>query len=251
MCASDVESKPHSYRHECHSLTRPVTPGRILSRLSDRWLSVQESSVGGDEISKSSIKWIVGLALTLAALLLITQLIPLPQGIAFSPGARAINGLKNRTALPRAADFDGRVTLAELLRPGDDRGRWATSSAAAVEGYVIAVWEGGVESANGFSFFRRDTHIEVGLRTDSPPRERVILEVTPPMRDWAKGQGMDWSHAALARDLKGRRCRFEGWLLFDLNHADESENTTPGSPSNWRATAWEIHPVTRINVLTK
>lgn len=193
----------------------------------------------------------MGLALALAALLLIVQLIPLPQGIALSSGARAFNGLKNRNALPRAADFDGRVTLAELLRPGDDRGRWAASSAAAVEGYVIAVREGGVESTNGFSFFRRDTHIEVGLRTDSPPSERVILEVTPPMRDWAKGHGMDWSHAALARELKGRRCRFEGWLLFDLNHTNESENTMPGHASNWRATAWEIHPVTRIEVLAE
>jgi hypothetical protein len=157
--------------------------------------------------------------------------------------------LKNRTALPRANDFDERVTLAELLRPGDDRARWSASSAAAVEGYVVAVSEGGVESTNGFSLFRRDTHIEVGLRPDSPPRERVILEVTPSMRDWAKGQGMDWSHAALARDLKGRRCRFEGWLLFDLNHADESENIRPGRASNWRATAWEIHPVTLIKAL--
>jgi len=192
---------------------------------------------------------IAGLALIPAALLLIAQFIYMPNGIALSARVRALNGLKNRTALPRAADFDGRVTLAEMLRTGDDRERWSASSAAAVEGYVIAVWEGGVESTNGFSFFRRDTHIEVGLRPDSPPRERVILEVTPPMRDWAKGQGLDWSHAALARELTGHRCRFEGWLLFDQNHTDESENTQPGRAANWRATAWEIHPVTLIKVL--
>ena len=209
------------------------------------------SSAGGDEIRNSTIKWVAGLALIPTALLLTTQFISLPQGIALTSGARAINGLKNRTAPPRAADFDERVTLAELLRPGDDRSRWSSSSAAAVEGYVVAVWQGGVESTNGFSLFRRDTHIELGLRPDSPPRERVILEVTPPMRDWAKGQGMDWSHAALARELTGRRCRFEGWLLFDHNHDDESENTTPGRAANWRATAWEIHPVTLIKVLAE
>ena len=200
---------------------------------------------------QTPFKWIAGLSLTLAALLLITQIISPPQGIALSAGARAFNRLKNRTEPPRAADFDGRVTLAELLRPGEDRGRWSTSSAAAVEGYVVAVRNGGVESANSFSFLRRDTHIEVGLRPDSPPRERVILEVTPPMMEWAKGRGMDWSHAALARNLTGRRCRFEGWLLFDLNHADESENTSPGASTNGRATAWEIHPVTLIKVLAE
>jgi hypothetical protein len=193
----------------------------------------------------------VGSALILMALLLLVQLISPPEGIALTSGARALNRLKNRTELPRADDFDSRVTLAELLRSGEDRERWSASRAAFVEGYVIRVWEGGVEAANSFSLFRRDTHIEVGSRPDSPQRERVIFEVTPPLKDWAKRQGMDWSNAALARELKGRRCRFEGWLLFDFNHAEESENIRPGRTANWRATAWEIHPVTSIKVLTQ
>jgi hypothetical protein len=180
---------------------------------------------------------------------LTAQFIFMPGGLALSADARAFNRLKNRAEPPRADDFDGRVTLAELLRPGEDRVRWSASRAAAVEGYVVAVRAGGVESSNSFSLVRRDTHIEVGLRPDSPPRERVILEATPPMRDWAKGQGMDWSSAALARELTGRRCRFEGWLLFDVNHAEESENVRPGARTNWRATAWELHPVTSIKVL--
>lgn len=227
----------------------PLHPKQNPFHLSDQWRSAPCSSAGGDEIRNSTTKLVAGLALIPAALLLALQFITLPQGVALTSGARAFNGLKNRTTTPRANDFDGRVTLTEMLRPGDDRARWSVSSAAAVEGYVIAVWQGGVESTNGFSLFRRDTHIEVGLRPDSPPRERVILEVTPFMRDWAKAQGMDWSHAALARELTGRRCHLEGWLLFDHNHADESENTTPGRPANWRATAWEIHPITLIKAL--
>ena len=186
-----------------------------------------------------------------SALYSIAQFVRTPEGIALSDGARAFNRLKNRTGPPRANDFDGRVTLAELLRPGEDRGRWSEARAAALEGYVIVVQKGGVESANSFSIVRRDTHIEVGPRPDSPPRERVILEVTPALREWAAGQGMDWSHAALKRELTGRRCRFEGWLLFDINHAEESENVRPGGESNWRATAWEIHPVTFIKVLAE
>jgi hypothetical protein len=47
----------------------------------------------------------------------------------------------------------------------------------------------------------------------------------------------------------GHRVRFKGWLLFDREHADEAENTKPGRAANWRATAWEIHPVTTIEVL--
>ncbi|HKG15602.1 MAG TPA: hypothetical protein VKB12_19940 [Pyrinomonadaceae bacterium] len=196
-------------------------------------------------------KWVAGVVLVASSLYLVAQFIQPPQGVALSAEARAFNRLKNRTVPPGGADFDVRVTLAELLRPGEDRVRWSVSRAAAVEGYVMAVREGGVEAANSFSFVRRDTHVEVGPRPDSPPRERVILEVTPPLRGWAKGQGMDWSNAALARELTGRRCRFEGWLLFDSNHAQESENVRPGAAANWRATAWELHPVTFIKVLAE
>jgi hypothetical protein len=41
----------------------------------------------------------------------------------------------------------------------------------------------------------------------------------------------------------------EGWLLFDREHAGESENTAPGRAANWRATAWELHPVTKIEII--
>jgi hypothetical protein len=89
----------------------------------------------------------------------------------------------------------------------------------------------------------------VAARADAPPAERVVLEVTPRLRDAARGRGEDWSADTLRRTLTGRLCRFEGWLLFDSEHDEEAENTAPGRPGNWRATAWEIHPVTRIEVL--
>jgi hypothetical protein len=47
----------------------------------------------------------------------------------------------------------------------------------------------------------------------------------------------------------GHWVQFEGWLYFDLGHATEAENTARGNPENWRATAWELHPVTKITVL--
>jgi hypothetical protein len=40
-----------------------------------------------------------------------------------------------------------------------------------------------------------------------------------------------------------------GWLLFDIEHTDGAENSSPGKPGNWRATCWEIHPITEIAVL--
>jgi len=38
-------------------------------------------------------------------------------------------------------------------------------------------------------------------------------------------------------------------MLFDAEHKDEAKNTAPGRPRNWRATAWEVHPATLIEVV--
>ena len=176
--------------------------------------------------------------------------VPCPAGgAALSPGGREFARLKNRVGTPKPQDFDESVSLETLLRPGEDRGRWAESRAGRVEGYVVEVVEGGVEAANCYSSRERDVHIHVASRVDAPKREWLVVEVTPRMREWARGLGRDWSAASLRRELVGRRCRFEGWLFFDRGHADESENTAPGAPGNWRATAWELHPVTAIEVL--
>jgi hypothetical protein len=44
--------------------------------------------------------------------------------------------------------------------------------------------------------------------------------------------------------LLGRWIKIGGWMHFDVEHQNESENTAPGRERNWRATAWEIHPIT-------
>jgi hypothetical protein len=169
-----------------------------------------------------------------------------PVNALLLPGKRAFNNLKNRTAAPSAADFDPRVTLAAMLAPGDDRSRWRQTRAAAIEGYVVRIHDADPESANCFSSTRVDTHIEIAVRSDAPPNQRVIVEVTPPLRDQVKADGRDWSTASLQREFTGAHVRVEGWLLFDDEHDEEAENTRPGGRENWRATAWEIHPVTAI-----
>jgi hypothetical protein len=188
-------------------------------------------------------------ALVAAAALAVLQSNCPAEGGALSAEVRAFVRLKNRTGRPRPEDFDPRATLGELLRPGDDRGRWSEERGAAVEGYVVGVAPGGVEAANCYSLTRRDTHVYVALRPDAPQREAVVAEVTPRVREWAAVEGDDWSEESLRRRLMGRRCRVEGWLLYDTEHDGEAENTAPGRALNWRATAWEIHPVTRVEVL--
>ncbi len=185
--------------------------------------------------------------------LLITLWVVLAQncpsaGIGFTTRQRSLHRLKNRTAFPQPADFDSRVTLDQLLQPGNDHDRWSGDRAARIQGYVIDVAYAGSEAANCFSPCRRDIHILIANRKDATKKEQVVLEVTPKLRDWATEQGMDWSEQTLHAQLVGQWCEFEGWLYFDVGHAEQSENIAPNRPDNWRATAWEVHPITKITV---
>ena len=174
-------------------------------------------------------------------------------GFALTTRARNLHRLKNRTAFPQQSDFASRVTLNELVKPGDDTHRWATAQAARIQGYVIDVAYAKLEATNCYSPCRRDIHIVLANRKDAPQTEQVIVEVTPNLRpifeSGATQQVIDWSDRDLKAQIAGRWCEFEGWLYFDLGHAEESENTAPGKAGNWRATAWEIHPVTKIRVI--
>jgi len=171
------------------------------------------------------------------------------SGLAFTEQQRRLHRLKNRTSHPLPTDFNSAVSLEALLQPGVDTNRWSSHHAASVEGFVVSVAAGPLELTNCHVPGRRDTHIHIGRRKDSPPSEQVVLETTPRLEDWAKQQGWDWSAAALKATLTGRKVRFEGWLLFDESHAGESENIAPGRSGNWRATAWEIHPITKLNII--
>lgn len=190
----------------------------------------------------------VVVVLLLAAWLVLERNCP-SSGIGLTSERRRLHRLKNRTAFPRESDFDPKVTLAALLQPGDDTNRWSTDRAARVQGYVIDVAYAGAEATNCFSPVRRDIHILIATHTGAAKSEQVVLEVTPGLSDWATQQGIDWSEQTLRAQLIGRWCEFEGWLYFDVGHAEESENISPGRPSNWRATAWEVHPITKITVI--
>ena len=191
---------------------------------------------------------VVVIAVLVAAWLVLARNCP-SAGIALTSRARNLHRLKNRTTVPQESDFDSRVTLDALLQPSDDTNRWSTERAGRIQGEVIDVAYARPEATNCYSLSRRDIHILVANRKDAAKNEHVVVEVTPHLRDWAAQQGMDWSEQKLQQQLVGHWCEFEGWLYFDLGHAEDSENTAPLHPTNWRATAWEIHPVTKIRVI--
>lgn len=173
------------------------------------------------------------------------------EGSARSARQQELNREKNRLTAPSAAELDSSATLDSILAPGPDEGRWDDSRGASIVGYVIDVKPGGEETVNCGETDDQfvDTHIEVVLNPNNTPKPtRLIVEVTPRWRSFEQMQGLDWSTPTLQAQLKGRWIRFTGWLFWDYMHASAAEHTDPGGQHNWRATAWEIHPVTGITV---
>jgi len=176
------------------------------------------------------------------------------EGDAVKQNVRQLNLLKNRYSFPQSSDFNHDITLQKLLNPGNDANRWNTYQAAEITGYIYDVKPGGVETCNCKTkdIEKRDTHIEMVLNPmQSGSTQRVIVEVTPRFRKLMSDKNINWTTRGIRDAFLGRWVKVQGWMFFDSEHDDEAENTNPGRPRNWRGTAWEIHPVTSMEVVQK
>jgi hypothetical protein len=171
-------------------------------------------------------------------------------GDAKTKAAKELNRLKNQSQGPVGGDIDESITLEKILQPGDDLDRFENRTGARVTGYVVNVKPGGVETCNchARAVDDIDTHIEIALSKNADKTELMIVEVTPRLRAQVSDHGLDWSTNALRDRYKGKWVTFTGWMMFDTEHINEAENTNPGGSKNWRATCWEIHPITAIKV---
>ena len=177
-----------------------------------------------------------------------------PEGLTHAANLQELNRLKNRAVFPAETDFDKNITLQKMLATGDDHDRWDSDKAAELTGYVADVKVGGVETCNckAKDPDHRDTHIELVLNAmNFINTQKVIVEATPRMRNIMKAKGEDWSTRTLRDKFLGRWVKVKGWLMFDSEHAHQAENTNPDNERNWRATSWEVHPVTSIEVVAR
>ncbi len=172
-------------------------------------------------------------------------------GSAAQANRQASNRKKNRLTPPLAGVIDGNATLTAILQTGDDETRWSDTRGASIVAYVIEVKKGSQETVNcgDTDSAYIDTHIDVVQHpTDTAKRTHLIVEVTPRWREFVSHRGTDWTTRTLKQTLEGHWVRFTGWLFWDFEHVDASEHTNAGAAGNWRATAWEIHPVTQIKI---
>ena len=186
------------------------------------------------------------------------------------------NQLKNRWHLPSADDnFNADATISVLASAPSDpkagpnkgpvskntngQGKPVTISedqTAEIDGYIAYVKPGGVESCNCKSQDPQymDTHIYVSPTLDhANPADKkycVIVEVTPRVRIEQVQMGHDWSTSTLISSLKpGTHVRISGYLFDDQEHRPNSVADSPSNPNLWRASCWELHPVTDIQIL--
>jgi hypothetical protein len=128
------------------------------------------------------------------------------------------------------------------------------AKAVRVEGFLAMAKDGGPEGVNCPPTNRLDTHMELVDTDQADPKtnrqKHVVTEVTP----WFHEALPAWSTQALGNfasyvggygasqeSRPPTKIRVYGYLFYDEAHA--------GNAGAWRGTAWEVHPITRIEVL--
>ena len=170
----------------------------------------------------------------------------------------ATNRRKNRNDEPTSSHAVRFAALRDLPYPphlSNTRANWTTAQAAdvaRVEGAALTVTgffavikpqRGNSESTNCGNTQEADTDWHVAMvehETDGEP-EAVVVEPTPRFKRrhprWTTSVLAPWTGPNLGSTDS---VRVTGWLFYDPSHANHI--------GTFRATMWELHPVTRIEV---
>jgi len=175
-----------------------------------------------------------------------------PQGDAKKAKIQRLNELRARLEEPSDDDYDDTADVSALIDPGDDRDRWQSSTAVEITAYVLDVQDGGPTSANCHSMNPADHDTVLYLTPGASVSDnghRLVAVITPRWRRLQAKNGFDWSTGAIRAKYLLQYVSIRGWLLFDSEAAGTALNTAPlAGASVTRATAWEIHPVTGIEL---
>ena len=162
-------------------------------------------------------------------------------GDAKSDRVAVADSLKNRYVEPTNITP---ITLDTMLKSTENN--LDQNQGVSVEGYVVLVKDGSLETCNCHSKIYKDIHIELVMdSTDTDKSDGVIVEVTPRFKD----KHPDWTTALLKKLILGHKVRITGFLFYDKEHENASKNTRSNGKHDWRGTCWEIHPITNIEVI--
>jgi len=110
--------------------------------------------------------------------------------------------------------------------------------AVILKGFLIEADDSGIEACNCYikGQSNNDFHLDIVAHADHEDDRAIVVEITPRLRP------AGWRLPALRQFAAQKKyVRVTGWLMYDTMH--------PGASSH-RATAWEVHPVTKFEVCT-
>lgn len=165
-----------------------------------------------------------------------------PQGT-LSPPKQALNLLKNRNKAP--ALIDHTITLERIMKPSEDK-KFKDTEGAQIVGFVAKVKAGEPkETCNCSRDDIADIHIDVVLKeADKKTSSKfMIVEITPRFQDKLGDL------ASVKAAIEGQWVQFTGWMMDDVVHKANAKNSNPNGKAIWRATSWELHPVTALKVV--
>jgi hypothetical protein len=154
---------------------------------------------------------------------------------------QGLNVRKNRSKIPTAPQT---MTIAQLVKAKEETDL-DFNKAATVRGYVVSVEDGEPqETCNCARTDLKDIHIKiVAKESDASDNTKfVIVEITPRFED-------KLGHTADLTSMEHHWVTFTGWLTYDYIHRGNAFNRKKKKgPGVWRATVWELHPITSFVV---
>ena len=161
-----------------------------------------------------------------------------------NPKEYAADLLKNRYVIPKHyEDFDLNKMIGMKCTDNTSQDK-----AVRVKGYVIVVKFGGSETCNCHTKNPDDYDVHIVLsksESDIDVKDGVVVELTPRLRNELNN---NWTRNKVKSLFYHKWVYVSGYLFDDKEHKAMSaaDNANPGNTH--RATCWEIHPVTNIEL---
>jgi len=154
----------------------------------------------------------------------------------------AMNRMKNRDDITGSIDHS--ITIQDLIK-SPEQTDLDENTAVEITGFVADVINGTPkETCNCARSDISDIHIDVvAKKKDRNNNDKyVIVEISPRFQDKLGDM------KTVKKKITGKWVKFTGWLTYDYKHRSNARNIKK-TGNIWRATAWEVHPVTAFKVV--
>ncbi len=173
---------------------------------------------------------------------------PCPKsGSATSAKQKQLNVAKNKSVTVSSSKTPEFLALDSMITSTkqDDKDWFTVGRYIVTEGFLINAIEEGPESCNCGNADEKlkngDVHMYLGLTKTAKPKDCIIIEITPAFKK---------NHTNYENFLTlKKKIRVTGFLLYDFIHRKDALMTCTNCGKVWRNNSWEIHPITKIQVL--